>query len=169
MMNTQQIKELEQILRQQIDVNRIIVDKMNHKKGILITGTIDQLPAVDQELIALGQKVANLEQKRIELMVSAGHQDKPLQEVIESLDIQYARALLPLRTELNRVLGDVQALNRNNEQLLELSRQWISETFGLLKNLMTPEGASYDATGGKKAGTTESVMGEIQSTIIQNA
>ena len=172
MMQSEALKTLTGLLIQETDIHRQVAGKMAEKRDILVQGEAKKLPGIDQELMALGQKIVHLETRRLELMQATGCENKTLQKIIEAVPAQEGAPLREARQALIQAVDEVKWLNDNNAVLIQTSMGCIRDTFQILGSLLAaPEGASYTAKGTKKGGNpaNSSPDAPVQSTIIQSA
>lgn len=168
--HTEQLSTLETLLTEQLESYRMVAGKLHEKKDSLVKGDYASLPNLDQELVILGQKTAQLEQLRMELMMQMGHPDKTLTQLIEGLSQTEANRLKPLRDNLKQVLSQIQYENEHTQSLLDLSIQWIAKTVEVIAEALTPEGASYNRKGSRfKSSTDNANPINTHSTIIHDA
>lgn len=168
-----ELTELQALLDQEHQILAQMENAMQSKKECLVTNNTPGLMKTDQALMALGQRTAQLEQKRMELLRQMGFADHSLEQLVASLGAQYPEQVRPLRESrlgLRRVMERIQALNRNNQELLALSIQWIESTVELIARQVNPEAASYTANGQKKQNRKQGAEAlNIQSTVIHDA
>lgn len=153
----QQLSELESVLARQTETYQLVAQAMGEKCRVLVEGDYQGLMAIDQNLGRLGQETLTLESQRLQLMESAGLKNATLGGLITQIRSQEVQTennypvarLEDARRQLNQVIQDVQALNVNNQKLLNLSLHWIEDTVKVITNAVRPEGASYNATGAK--------------------
>ena len=128
--------------------------KLYEKQNILIAGKPGKLTAIDRELTSVGQKAKTLEKQRLELMNKLGQPENTLSQFIHKLESHQPKAAADLRRCRERLLStvhDTQRANRDTQDLLNLSLQWIHDTVELIASVLTPEAASYTAKGQKLA------------------
>lgn len=167
----QDLDALKEILNEEIDFYTQIEEKMSRKKTVVIQGNVEELLRLDQEMIALGQRTAELEQRRIAVMIKMGRENQTLKDFIGGLDSTDMGPFKDARKRLCRVVESVRDLNNQNQTLLKMSLRWIESSVETIAKLLVPEGAAYTANGyGKspvKQRTEPSTLG--QSTIEHSA
>ena len=165
----QKLTELKGILSQEIQSYEALEKMMTHKKALLIAGKAEELSRLDQDLLRITQKVTELEQKRMTLLVQMGHQNQTLHEFIRTLDIQDSRNFMEARQRLVRVVDNVKTLNETNRTLLDLSLKWIESSVEVIASLLVPEGASYTQKGGKPQGKQQGTVTTMISSTIEHS
>jgi flagellar biosynthesis/type III secretory pathway chaperone len=166
--NPSQLNALRDLLAQETETYALVADCMKQKKDLLVTGRYHDLPRVDQELIALGQKSTHLEAQRIDLMSSMGYSNITLNQFTGYLSPNQAKPFLDARQKLLRVVEEVRELNKHNRKLLNLSIQWVQDTVETIAKAVAPETASYNAQG-KRGSSNDKPALPIQSTVIRDA
>lgn len=171
-----ELNRLHNILEEEIHCYETAASRMADKKDCLLSGNTEQLMNVDKELLNLSQKATQLEKTRLGVIQEMGYGEVTLEKLINKIDPLQARIFHQTRQRLLRAVTDVDRLNKNNRDLLDLSLKWVEESVELIANLLTPEGASYDASGAKtkKPGskpnaTRPTPSSPIQSTVIRDA
>lgn len=157
LLKDQQLKDLEDILARQTLTYQRVAEAMDQKRRILVSGQFNHLLTVDQQLGQLAQETLNLENQRLSVMTQAGIENATLGGLITEIRAKQIQTeseypvtrLEDARRQLNQVIQDVQALNVNNQKLLNLSLHWVEDTVRVVTNAVRPEGASYDAQGTK--------------------
>lgn len=169
-LDTHLLDRLHDTLKQEIAQYHQAVDALQRKKSALVSRKPQQLIPVDRELMAILRKSGQLEAQRQELMTALGHPDGRLEALMERMNQACPNEVSrfqDVRQRLLRTIEDVGELNRESRSLLDLSLNWVQETVELIAAAVSPEGASYDAHGGKKKGKNK--QPPIQSTINHSA
>ena len=124
----QAFERLLALLEQETHLLAQVEAQMQAKKDCLIANNTAGLMQADQALMGLGQKTAQIEQQRMDLMSRMGFADQTLEQMVGTLQADYpeqGRQLQQTRQGMRRLLERIQTLNRNNQELLSLSIQWI--------------------------------------------
>ncbi len=162
-----QLTLLQNLLNQQAEVYSDVEKQMIQKQHILIEGDPNKLASVDQTLAILGQRLTQLENQRIELLEAMGHQDKTLNEVLQTLPQHQTKTLRESRSHLIRSIKNIKIENDKTRSLLNLSIRWVEETVELIANALVPEAGTYNATGVKSNRTINETTGPLAPSTIQ--
>lgn len=165
---TEQFEPLYRLLETELAQSQLAVDALQRKKMALVASKPQTLLQVDRELQAIARKTRQLEKERQHLMAELGYPKARLETVIETMPSQLGKRFRILREQLLRSIQDAGQLNRESQNLLNLSLAWIQETVEIIANAITPECVSYNAQGGKgKKGNL--LAPPVQSTINHSA
>lgn len=165
-----QLNQLHQLLESEIEQYQQAVEALRRKKAALVTRKPQALLPVDRELMAISRKSKQLEEQRQSIMTELGHPDGRLEKLIEQMNLvnpENVSQFQDVRQRLLRTIEDVGQLNQESRGLLDLSLRWIQETVDIITAAISPEGASYNAQGGKQKGQNH--QPPIQSTISHSA
>jgi flagellar biosynthesis/type III secretory pathway chaperone len=166
----QHLDALSGILEEQIRQYESVLQTLARKRDILVTGQAQDLQTIDRELVSVSHKVAQLEKNRQQLQTTMGCPDWKLEKIIRHLPSPVSRHFSETRHRLLRALKDTERMNRENNDLLTLSMQWIQETLEIIAAAVTPEGASYTAQGNKhRPQNSPATPAPIQSTVNHSA
>lgn len=146
-----------------------VCHKLQEKQDVLITGKPKKLPRLDQELTAITHKAKQLEKQRMGLMSELGHHQKPLTQLIETLEPKAASEFRKCQTHLVQAVQNSRRMNQDTRDLLQLSLQWIQATVELIASVITPEAASYSASGNKSGHKKTNATAPVQSTVSHSA
>jgi len=159
------IESLEALLHQETTTYRQVVDVMQAKRDVLVSGDYHQLPLIDQQLVVLGQKSLALEHDRMGLMQQMTNSESSLQQLILQLPMGDERKRLQeVRFQLMAVVEQIRLLNQDHRRLLNQSIKWVSETLRVVNTANVPEPASYQAKGIKPNASKP-----VQSTVVLDA
>lgn len=145
------LEDLHQLLEEEIECYGDLEQHLLEKRDLVISGALDPLAHLDQKLLALNKRAQQLEEKRKILLSGMNRQGQTLQQVIQGIPVERRKPLSDSRERLARVVRHVAELNRRNNDLLQLSIQWVNATVETMANLLVPEGAAYTAQGNRKS------------------
>lgn len=169
-----QMEDFKRVLNQEIEVHTDIEQLLAHKKETIVQGDLDTLAKLDTTLEKLTQRIRELEQERLALMVRMGNEGETLREFIDSLATgEDARLLAQAREKLVQATTEIKHLSQTNRDLLTQSIRFIEQSVDFIASILAPEGASYsNAPAGRRAvldSHREYGTGGVPSTISHNA
>lgn len=158
------------VLEQETRQLEATCDQLNIKRQILVAGKPDELLAIDRELLTLGKKATELAREREQLTLTLGCQQETLKSMITRMPAQFVPRFMMTRNQLQRAALDMTRLNREVQDLLNLSLKWVQDTVDVIASAMNPEGSSYTPKGSKtNRQATPHHPTPSQSTIIHDA
>ncbi len=166
-----QLSRLQATLQEEIRQHQLTGEKLVEKKACLLANRPQELARLDQELMLLARKTAQLEVQRMQQLQGMGYPQATLRQFIETLDPRRARPFVDARQRLIRAVDEVARLNQHNRELIDLSLKWIQESVEVIASILTPEAASYSANGlkPKSKGKTITDHTPVQSTVAHDA
>lgn len=175
MMETQlsnpSLHRLQSVLEAEIGLYEQAGTRLQEKQAAIITMKQDQLVNIDRELAVLQKKAAQLEASRHEVLAEMGYENGTLSQLIEKVACpEQAGILMRIRDRLHRAVDDADRQNRNSRELLNLSIHYVQDTVNTVVGLLNPEGAAYNAQGGKAQNKdTRHITAPLNSTINHSA
>lgn len=164
------IERLYGILEEEVRQQQAIAEKLAHKSELLASNKPQGLGKLDRELMTLAQKATQLEKQRQAAISELGHAGSTLKNVIPQLPATEVPRFQQVRDRLITTAKATERLNRDNQDLLTLSLQWIQDTVEIIANALTPEAASYNAQGSKVSAQPARKPATIpQSTVSHSA
>jgi hypothetical protein len=138
---------LHTMLRGELEICRCLLNASRLKTKALIGGDSHDIIAQDQAILPLSQKAALLAEQRMAWIMAQGTDSGALPEYLLTVSGEEANELTYLRLELRRILMDIEAENREHQTLITLSLRWIQQSISAIGNALSPQGASYNASG----------------------
>ncbi|NLT97455.1 MAG: flagellar protein FlgN [Christensenellaceae bacterium] len=139
------------VVQQELTVYQSVLGKANQKKEALIKNDISMLEHIVARESGIVKTMQELEQRREGLIraIAEKHgldEQKATLADIAALYPDKSETLLTLKTELSRVLAEIQKLNEANKALLDTHLQYTSFCINLLTGGSSPFG-TYSNSG----------------------
>jgi len=141
------ILELENILKQEIDIFSKLEKNIIDKKKHLINSDVENIRIVDLEIEKLSDLIKDLESKKSEILNKAGKKTT-LSAVIGTIeDKNKAKTISLLRKDVKKLTSNIYRQNNINAQLIEHSLKLIENTVKIFTNALMPESSAYNSFG----------------------
>ncbi len=146
------ITELIDTLKNQNEIYKSLLDSASRKKVFIVENNIEKLQElVKQENLLVGRN-QRLEKKRIELfsdiamVLGKNVTDITLKQFIDTIKGQEGeKELIELREEMLEVLPKLKTLNDQNQELLQMSIDYVDFSMNLIRSNSAP--TYYDMSG----------------------
>lgn len=147
------IVELKDVLSAQVLVYQELLDTSITKKDVIVKNDIDALREiliVENQIIGRNQK---LEKKRIEVfldmaMVLGKPKNATLSQILESIKEQPETAeIIECREKILDLAQKLKVVNNHNQELIELSANYVEFTINSMQFENQPQQTFYDASG----------------------
>jgi|UPI0006B6797B flagellar biosynthesis/type III secretory pathway chaperone len=131
-------KELMEILKKELELLNVLKELSYEKTDIIINSEIEKLEVMNRKEEELVNKMALVEDKRLQLMDSWGiNINTSLSEIIKKIP-EGKEELMEIGEELVKSLADVQGRNQVNGKLINDNLEWLDFNMNLILNTQTP-------------------------------
>ena len=146
-------QELIDTLNEQNNIYKSLLDVASKKKVAIIQNDVKTLQQFVKDENLLVGKNQRLEKKRIELFcdiatVLGKPLDITLKQIIESIkDKEGEKELTQIRTKMLKTLPKLKAINDQNQELLQMSMDYIDFSINLIRSSTEQRPTYYDMLG----------------------
>lgn len=146
------IEDLTSTLEQQCQVYSKLLDIASKKKVAIIENNLENLQSIiEQENLIIGRNF-KLEKKRNEIFNDISSvlniKDISLSKLLESIKNQDGYdSLLKLKSDIESTLPKLKVLNDQNQQLIQMSMDYIDYSMNLIRATNTGKPTYYDGLG----------------------
>lgn len=143
-----EILELEKILNEEIEAYTRLEKYILKKRDSLISGDLEKLKNIDDEIEKFGHEAEEIETKRIKTGKKLGNENLTLKEIIERIEEEdKAENFSNLRTKLKTIIENINRQNKVNTQLIEHSLKIVEHSIVAIANILIPEATAYNNFG----------------------
>lgn len=163
-----ELKEIENILDEEIQVYLSIEKCEQDKKDILIKGDINALVQIDEQIYKFGSVVKDLAIKRKSFYKNMGSEHTSLSEIIEktrAYDKIQAEIIKEKRNKIMDLLKNIYRLDSTNKELVKHSLKLVKASVNLIVKSLNPGMNSYTRSGR----INENAASQGLSSIIEEA
>lgn len=149
---TQQIYELEQVLRDEIRLYESYADCLVQDIELMTQMKVDELEKSNKAKATLLMKIETLDQlrqravKALATELGISEENVRMTDISEKLEAGSAGNLLGLRDRLKEVMNKIRKIQSDASSFVNSSLGWIDGSMATLKRLLTPTG-TYNARG----------------------
>lgn len=131
-------EELIEILKVELNAINLLKELTHKKTDIIIENRLEELEETTKKEEELINKIALLEEERLQLMDSWGvNKTTPLSQVIERIP-EGKEELIEIREELSSILEEIKERNKINNELIMDNLEWLDFNMNLVSQVQTP-------------------------------
>ncbi|MCX8069369.1 MAG: flagellar protein FlgN [Thermodesulfovibrionales bacterium] len=139
--------ELIEILEKEYSFCIALVELLKKEKEVIVRLNAADLEQLLREKETLTFKIKSCDEKRDNLLMQLGFQNKTIKEIAYTINGNYRKKLLNLAEEFSLVIQDIRDLNKINSMLIAKSLHYIKTSYNFLNtfNISPREKLSVEA------------------------